>query len=222
MATRDHEIPPGALARFAAGKARPAERRKVTLHLLAGCPVCQERLRAGRFPTGAQPPPGAYDAAFAATAEEVARTLPKARRPTALLHDLDSVPPQHRELRVRNQPRFASLPLVEALVERSHALRYEDTERMLREAHLAVSVAEAIRPTSTPALVHDARALAWGQLATAHRVRSELSEARRGFRRAFGELERGSGDLALRARLCSQMATLCYNTWDLGKATALL
>ncbi|MGH2627337.1 MAG: hypothetical protein ACRDHY_11880, partial [Anaerolineales bacterium] len=71
MATREHEIPPGALDRFAVGKARPAERRLITLHLLAGCPVCQERLRTAGFPAGIQLPKGAYDAAFAAAAAEV-------------------------------------------------------------------------------------------------------------------------------------------------------
>ncbi|MGH9361917.1 MAG: hypothetical protein ACRD2T_08365 [Thermoanaerobaculia bacterium] len=114
------------------------------------------------------------------------------------------------------------MPLVATLVERSHALRYQDPEGMLREAHLAVSVAEAIRPTSAPALVHDARALAWGHLANAHRLRSELPEARKAFGKAFSELERGSGDPALRARLSRLLATFCYKTWELGKATALL
>jgi tetratricopeptide (TPR) repeat protein len=132
------------------------------------------------------------------------------------------MPAQQRELRVRNQPRFASLPLVEALVERSHALRYQDLDGMLREAKLAVAVAEAIEPSASPALVHDARALARGQLASSHRVRSELPAARWAFSKAFCELERGSGDSALRARLCGQMAALCYETRDFAKATTLL
>ncbi|MGH9362317.1 MAG: hypothetical protein ACRD2T_10410, partial [Thermoanaerobaculia bacterium] len=152
----------------------------------------------------------------------VEHELSRAQPPTALLRELDSLPAEHRELRARNQPRFASLPLVEALVERSHALRYQDPEGMLREARLAVVVAEAIRPASTPSLVHDARVLAWAQLATAHRVRGELPQARTGFRRAFEHREQGSGDPRLRARLCSQMATLCYETREFGKAMALL
>lgn len=184
--------------------------------------MCRERLRAAGFPVQPEPAPGSYDVAFATAAEAVAKVLPRALPPAALLRDLDRLPAQHRELRVRNQPRFASLPLVEALVERSHALRYQDLDGMLREARLALAVAEAIPPGATPALVHDARALAWGQLASCQRVRSEVSEARGAFSKAFSELGQGSGDPALRARLCEQMAALCYNTWDLGKATALL
>lgn len=222
MATRDHEISPGALDRFAAGRARPAERRLITLHLLRNCPVCQERLRATAFSTKPEPPSEGYDGAFTATAEAVAQALSQVRRPSALLTELDCVPPERRELKVRNQPRFASLPLVEALVERSHALRYQDLDGMLREARLAVAVAEAIRRASVPALVRDARALAWAQLASAHRLRNELPEAREAFSKAFSELEQGSGDPGLRARLCGQMATLCYKTRDFAKATALL
>lgn len=221
MGFREHEIPPGALDRFAVGRARPAERQKIALHLLAGCPICRERLRPVAFPERSDPPEGAYDAVFAAVGETVKQALPRAR-PSALLHELDEVAPERRELKVRNQPRFASVPLVEALVERSHGLRYRELDGMLREAQLAVATAEAIPLSGTPALVHDARALAWSQLATSHRLRSEMPEARRAFATAFSELERGSGDPGLRARLCGQMATLCYKTRDFGKATALL
>ncbi|HVF58574.1 MAG TPA: tetratricopeptide repeat protein [Thermoanaerobaculia bacterium] len=222
MATRDHEISPGALDRFAAGRARPAERRKIALHLFAGCPVCQQRLRAAGFPAAPAPTPEAYDAAFAAAAEEVARELPRTQPPTALLTELDGVPPERRELKVRNQPRFASLPLVEALVEQSHALRYQDPEGMFRQARLAVAVAESITHHAPPRLVHDARALAWGHVGNAHRVRSEFPEARSAFGKAFADLELGSGDPALRARLSRCLASLCYEVRDFGKATALL
>jgi tetratricopeptide (TPR) repeat protein len=218
----EHDIPAGALDRFAAGRARPGEGRRILTHLLAGCSICRERLHPAGFPTGQPAPAGAYDAALAAAEQTALGAIPQVR--PAALRELEDVAPERRELKLRNQPRYASVPLVEALVERSHELRYQDSERMLREARLAVALAEALK-TRTQAeseIVSDARARAWGQLGNAHRVRSEIPEARSAFKKAFRYLERGSGDLALRALLCRRLAALRVLTRNLKEAMRLL
>jgi tetratricopeptide (TPR) repeat protein len=219
----EHEVPAGALDRFVAGRASQSERLLITRHLLRGCPSCCAHLRAVGFPAEAQPPPGAYDAALAEAEDAAARAVPKAP-PAALLQELDRLPPEHREIRVRNQARFASLQLVEALVERSHSVRYQDPEQMLRDARLAVAAAEALR-ADTPmarAALCDARARAWGQLANAHRVRNEFARAQSAFEKAFCWLREGSGDGALHALLSRQLASLHLETRQFKTALRLL
>lgn len=219
----EHEILAGALDRFVAGRASQSERLLITRHLLGGCPSCCTHLRAAGFPSGAQPPPGAYDAAFAAAEEAATCAIPKAP-PAALLQELDRLPTEQQEMRVRNQARFASLPLVEALVERSHSVRYKDPEQMIRDASLAVAAAEALRadtPMAHEALC-DGRARAWGQLGNAHRVRNEFAAAQSKFEKAFCWLKEGSGDWALHTLLSRQLASLYLETREFKAALRLL
>ncbi len=205
------------------GEASDAERRQIARHLLGGCPACCAHLRAVGFPQGVQPPPDAYDAALAAAAKSAAAAMPR-EHPGTLLRELDRLPAEQREIRVRNQARFASPQLVEALVERSHSVRYRDPEQMLCDARLAVAAAEALRagtPLAREALC-DTRARAWAQLANAHRVRSEPARARDAFETAFRWLKEGSGDKVLHALLCRQLASLQLETREFTAAFRLL
>jgi tetratricopeptide (TPR) repeat protein len=146
------------------------------------------------------------------------------KRPDELLRELDRLPAEQREIRVRNQARFASPQLVEALVERSHAVRYRDPEQMLRDARLAVAAAEALRastPIACEALA-DTHARAWGQLGNAHRVRNEPAMAQCAFEKAFCWLKEGAGDEALHALLCRQLASLHLEIREFTTALRLL
>ncbi len=229
MASDDqHEVPPGALGRFAAGRASEAELRLIGRHLLARCPVCRAGLRARSWSLGhaKERAPGAYDAVFARCLRRTTETAERTRRRAGvarLLKALDAVPPHERELKARNVRLFASLDLSAALVERSHAARYQDPDAMLRDARLAVATAEAaaVRRAAEEEVLHDACARAWGQLANAYRVRGSLLEAERGFSLAFEHLKTGSGAHELRGWLCRHFAALRRFQQDFPGAAAL-
>jgi tetratricopeptide (TPR) repeat protein len=157
-----------------------------------------------------EPCPSADDRPSAA-AEAVAGTESQRHSEQVLLADLDGMPPEEREFRVRNQRRFASKELAAALVERSHQARWRDAGAMLADARLAVAASEAAAATGREEEVKslaDCQARAWGQLANAHRVRGSLLEAEHAFAVTFRHLDEGTGDLGLRALLYQLLASL--------------
>ncbi len=209
-----HPLTPDLLERLASRLASPEERQAVARHLLAGCESCRTLLRLNVWGfTGEreQAPEGAFDAALARAArdaiEEAERRSPNVLR---LLSELDALPPERRELKVRNARPFASLPLVSALVERSHAARYSDTAQMVLDARLAVAAAEAagLREGGQNELVSDHLARAWGQLGNALRVRSEVPKAEEAFARSLRHLDEGTGDPGLRAGVYEHLSSL--------------
>lgn len=98
---------------------------------------------------------------------------------------------------------------VETLRDDSFAAVLEDPRRAVALARESVAAAEAIDdgPESAP-LRADLRALARGQLGNALRVASDLRAAEEAFETAFEEADRGTGDLLVRARLLSLVASL--------------
>ena len=225
---REHSIPADVLARFAAGLASPEESRLVARHLFAGCAICIQTLSLAAFParSGEGPPPaGAYDQAFAAVDRDVAAELKRRHLPAQkLLAELDRLPTERQELKVRNGTRYASLELSAAYVERSNEVRYRNPAEMLRFARVAVAAAEAasrvgLEPRS---LVNDALAHAWGQVANAHRVRSEVPEAGRAFVRGEEFLRAGTGEATLRAWFLEKKASYYRQRRDFRAAMELL
>ncbi len=204
-----------ALARFAGGEAKAAERRRIIRHLLAGCGPCRTWLREhvwGPEVHGVEPPGDGYDGAFAA-AEAAAREEAGRRRMEVqkLLSEIDGFPPDERELKVRNLRRFGSTALAAALIERSDAARWNDPEAMLADARLAVAAAEAaagVAGLDEAREMHDCQARAWGQLANALRLRAALLESEDAFAVALHHLDEGTGQAALRGLLYRHLAAL--------------
>ncbi len=235
---KGHEPSLAIVRRFAAKQATPAERAAVLDHLLAGCAVCQRRLRlagwhgpdreAALSPgRKAAPglPAGAYDEAFAAADRAAQVALERKHIPAQqLLAELDRLPAEQQELRVRNLRRYASPTLAAAYIERSHAARYGDHEELLRCARLAVAAAEAATPPDAGgrSLLADCRAQAWGQLANAHRIRGHMLDAEREFATALRLADEGTGDLALRAWLYKRLSSLRMFQRDYAAAAAAL
>jgi tetratricopeptide (TPR) repeat protein len=208
-----HEVPPGALGRFAAGRASATEQRLIGRHLLARCPVCRAGLRARSWSLGhaRERAPGAYDAVFARCLRRTTETAEREHRRAVvarLLKALDAVALHEREMKARNVRRFASLDLSAALVERSHAARYRDPDTMLRDGRLAVATAEAAaaRRVAEEEVLRDSCARAWAALGNAHRVMGKLREANQAFDTAFKNLEAGTGNANTRGLLCRQLA----------------
>jgi tetratricopeptide (TPR) repeat protein len=233
-----HEISSEVLARFAGKQATSAEGQMVLAHLLRGCEICRHHLRLSGWHSKARemeafvgnqvpagPPAGAYDEAFAAAERAAAAALQKKHFPAQqLLAELDRLPPEEQELRVRNLRRYGSPELAVVFIERSHAKRYSDHEGMMRNARLAVAVAEAATPADGggSAPLNDCRAKAWAQLGNAHRIRSEILEAERAFGRALRLIDAGSGDPGVRAFVLNLLSTLRSFRRDYQGAAALL
>ncbi len=211
-ADHPHHISPEALRRFATKDSDEREARRIMRHLLGGCDACRDALRALGGYNGLRHGhvgDAGYDAAFAKASAAVEDALARLNA-SPLLAQLDAIPAEQRELKVRNLRRFASPPLSRLLVERSEAARFTDTRKMLLDARLAVAAAEAAaaRRGLSEELVNDALARAWGALANAYRLRSELPAAEHAFAAAFRYLDQGSGDQRLRAWLCRHLASL--------------
>jgi tetratricopeptide (TPR) repeat protein len=233
-----HEPSAAVLARFATEDATAEERAAVLAHLLAGCPVCRRALRLGGWHSPARelelsgadgalaaPPAGAYDAAFAAAAGAAHREFARQQlQAQPLLAEVDRLPHEEQELRVRNVRRYASPALSAAYVERSHAVRFSDHAELVRFARLAVAAAEAAAalPPKGKRALEDCRARAWAQLGNAHRIRAEIPEAGKAFAKARRYLAQGTGDPELRALVLHQLASLYRYQRDFSAAVAAL
>jgi len=210
------------------------EGRWVVRHLLAECAFCRERLHGmgwkGRRlerllnlrpelddSLSELPYIGesfSYDAAFAAAERALddyfAPSRPAERSPEDLLAELATLDMEEQIRRVSCESRFASPEFVRYLVERSHAMRYEDGQGMLDQAKLAHLAAEActVEIIGSERRLADVRARGWGQFANALRVRGRMAEAEDAFATAQRYCETGTGDPPLRARLLEQLSSL--------------
>jgi len=102
-----------------------------------------------------------------------------------------------------------TLGVLEVLLQRSYAMRYNDPREMVLLARRAVELALGLDPADFGARrVVDQQVRAWGELANAYRVAEDLWEAERSFANAFKLLERGTGDRLLKARLFDLHASL--------------
>ena len=216
MSDSEHEVSRQAALRFARGGATAEEKRQIVRHLLADCMTCKETVRSFLAP------PSSYAESFSRVQATVDKELGQ-RKARRLLAEIDAFPFEQRELVVRNSRRFAVPELVQALVERSHAVRFREPAAMWCDARLAVVAADAATTAGIAAepLLHDERARAWAALANAHRLRSEIPEADRAFATAFAHQEAGSGDPAVRALLCRLFCSLALFRRDFTQAVTL-
>ncbi|HEV7518366.1 MAG TPA: hypothetical protein VGR07_18875 [Thermoanaerobaculia bacterium] len=235
MAT-DHPVRAD-LEAFLRGDAQPIDavvKSRVVRHLLADCPTCHTTLNAMgwdgtrldrllQLPGGepeewmsaASDTPGYdYGQAFAKTEQALAHFLapdrPLELSPETLLAELAPLSMSEQVRRIQNEEPFASPQMVKWLIERSHAARYEDPERMLYLAHLAQIAADActVAAVGNEPRMADLRSRAWGHYGNSLRVSARLQEAEEALATARHHCEAGTGDPPLRARLFEQMASL--------------
>ncbi len=214
----------------------PEERlRAAVLHLLRGCPECRAaafehaRAMAAPFPREAQIPPEtdkAYDAA-------IRRSIQAARR---YLEQEEKLPGRIEEARALldakdmdgfiRAPRWLyGLPFVEALLERSWAVRHDDPQKMVLYALFASLEADQLdRKKLGEQRVEDIRCRALVELANAHRVADDLRQAEVALGEAAEAFQKGSKDDRLKARLLEVQASLygdersfdlCFQSLDL-------
>ena len=154
-----------------------------------------------------------YTAVFGRVAarlgEHLKRALRESREAPDLLAELLLLPREQRFERVRSEPRFRILLLCDRLEEASRATWTEDPAAAAELAELAVEVAEGLDGRIYgPALVEDARALAWGYLGNARRVAGDLIRAEEALDRAERLYCRFELDVLTQARLLVFRASL--------------
>ncbi|HYO13507.1 MAG TPA: hypothetical protein VE685_09965 [Thermoanaerobaculia bacterium] len=193
----------------------PAGRnRAVIAHLLRGCGVCNGLLapyfpflfdgqgRRGALPAHPEIYDEAVDRAFAAVQRAGAALPPRRRTPEEIKRNalellaaggLDALGDAPLDIQ--------GVPLCEALLEQSWALRHQSPPEMAQLAQAVVLVADRLNdPGLDPEKVIHLRCRAWTELGNARRVNDELDRAAEALSRAAELVRAGCGDELLTAR----------------------
>jgi tetratricopeptide (TPR) repeat protein len=209
---------------------RNVERNALAVrHLLADCEVCRAKVQslpgAGsllarmfdlQLPDSSPAKPATrynYDWAFARAERTLAQTLahgmPSERLPERLA-ELDRLPEGEQIRRVGAGGRFSDPDLIECLLDRSHAARYQSPRRTLHLALLARLAATActVEKAGSKKALADLQAQAWGGFANARRICGNLLGAEDAFVTAFQKCAAGSGEPRIRGSLLSKLAAL--------------
>jgi tetratricopeptide (TPR) repeat protein len=185
------------LREFAEGRLGRERARSVVAHFLRGCQRCRDEasrlnfMRLGRVhDDGGRE--ADYDQVFA-RAQELALALVAKR--AAAARPEPPKPPDRSE--------------VEALLESSWNLRYENVDEMLRLAHDAVHLAESLpRQGEEARTTADLQCWAWAHLGNSLRIAGRHAEAESALERAACLLDEGTGSTELKARLYDFRASL--------------
>jgi tetratricopeptide (TPR) repeat protein len=228
----------GEIEDFLAGRLEASNRRRVILHLLGGCSRCQSRWKSlaepllGEEPWVAAEPVAeeSYDEALSRVGAAAKSFLPRWRKESAKLQRalslLEQFPKgfEDASFPARQAQALHGWPLCEALLRKSHEVRFSDPKRMLELAEDAAGVAKHARAEKYPwpGLLADLRARAFAEMGNAYRINDRLSEADAAFERARDYLDEGTGDLFLRAHVLDLEASFRRAQRRLEDAIALL
>lgn len=220
------------------GKRDPEVQRRVVRHLLSGCSSCGQRLDAltaasqprflrdlERQRSKAPDPTDDYDIVFAHTQEALLHFLsdggPVEEPPASLLAELADFSRDEQAL-IRPARRALAL-LVKWLVSRSHAVRFDDPEKMLQWALMARLAAESCTPAEagSGARLADLRAKAWAQYGIALKVKGCLHAAEDALTAAQGFLQAGTGNPSLQPWILGRTASLYLDKGNPADASEL-
>jgi tetratricopeptide (TPR) repeat protein len=214
---------------FLTGGLSATAAKVVVMHLLEGCPPCQEalnRLSGTLFLSeeDSEISPEldtAYDfaisAAYAGALEKTAemRRLQEARSPRSI--------PGAEGLPLPGDPQFCTVETCDALLDRSYTVQLSDPEAALRLADLAALAADGLDAEHYgSAEVADMQARAWAEVANAHRITGDLAKADRVMARALDCRARGTGAPRLLARLSALSGALACAQRRFDEAFRLL
>jgi tetratricopeptide (TPR) repeat protein len=171
------------------------------------------------WPSEAPAAPEAYDEPIRRAVEQTRRVREQRmqeRRNAGRLWDLlESHPPAHRRMLVRNDRRFQTWGLYDCLIERYHVLLERELAAAAESAELALAVAQSLAPAIYgEERVRDFEAGALILLAQARRIGGDLEGAGTALEQAGAVLKLGTGDLLEKAELESARAALLR---DLGR-----
>jgi tetratricopeptide (TPR) repeat protein len=189
-----------------------ARNTRMVRHLLAGCTPCQENLS-----TAVSNRAGGYDygEAFAGAQRSLSAFLAKgqapAESPQVLMAELAAMPAEV-QIQVAGGSRYSHPVFIRHLIDASQGLRYQDPAGMLHLSELARVSAESCRleAVGSEKRLSDLRGQAWRQHGNALRIQGRLPESEEAFATAQRYLDAGTRDPLLRARLCTQAASLRY------------
>lgn len=196
-------------------------------HLEAGCLVCvtraSEAVRASSslgaavrawaralYQGNDEAVVGALAGAIAGEVAAWARAIAYEERVApALLEELLALPSPARRSSIRERGQFRTLGFARHLTRAAREEVFTDVDRAVELGELAVEAAELLAGAGyTPGQAADALSLAWGALANAHRVSTDLPQADRAMRQAWIALREGSGDPLVAAELLSLEGSL--------------
>lgn len=197
----------------------------VVRHLLAGCSICCESLRAlgwsgqrlDRFvalaSTETEGPGYDYGSAFAVAERRLAAFFapesPLEMPVERLLEELFQLS-QQEQIQRAGDLCFAHPEVVRNLIDRGYAVRYEDPARMHHLVHLGRIAAEACTPgaAGSPERLEDLKAKAWENFGNSLRIQGRLPEAEEALTTAQLHCDNGTRDPLLRAHLIEHRASL--------------
>lgn len=202
----DHPTPEE-ISAFVRGEFDPKRASILVRHVIRGCPICCAK---AATMTGFGQPPALdeYDAAIDGAFQSVRRLVRardrethKARRIATLIKE--------KGLESLGTLKKSEPALVEALLERSWALRHENPAQMTELARLATLAA---RDLDAVALgldrVSDLKCRAHAELGNALRVSELFEEAQDAFHRSYNHYTQGSQNPLLLARLLDFLSSL--------------
>jgi len=217
----------------ASRSSHPATKAQVLRHLLSGCAVCQEHLDAMGWSRqriarllqpavevsrGSMPAAAAsydYSGAFGAAEKAVSAFLAPEQVSTEIpvqqiLAELEALEEGARIGTVKSGGIYTSPPVIRALIERSHSLRYRNADEMLRLAQLARLAVEGCSASAAgnELKLADLRARAWGQYGTALRICGQPRAAEVALAASLEHRRQGTGDPALHAWLLERTSSL--------------
>jgi tetratricopeptide (TPR) repeat protein len=203
-------VSPADVASLVHGTLSVQEKQRLLARFLCQCPRCRRVLarHAGgdlSGDTGAQE----YHVAVDRALSRLSRPSGLRQAATDALASLLAVNPNSSRLSTSELSVLEGLPRLQALLETSRALRFEDPQAMLRFAKLARYTADRLRMRdfgNQP--VADLRALAWAELANAYRVCNELGRSDHAMNRAVYWCCRGSKTGLLMARVADLLADI--------------
>ena len=202
---------PAELAAFLEENLSPERFREVVQHLVQGCHACSQflfplyddvEIIPGDAPVTSE---DEYDEAITRAFEAVRAHARHLRMETEMARKI--IPLLEAEggqegLTASQEIPFRGLGALQALLERSWAVRHESPREMVALARRAVDVAQHLDPKRyTPELLAEYESRAWGELGNALRVSDDLDEAERAFGIAFDLYLLGTGNPFFKAHL---------------------
>lgn len=220
------------------GRLPAVETQAVLQHLVPGCEVCRRTtatfwdLHAAAEPLAPAAPGEDVGMAYDRVIDRVFRQIQRkdvilqreAAQARDALEDLAQHPFPHQLLLVGNSARFRTRSLCELFLERCHEAGFQEPQRAIDLAHLAVAVAHQLPADDTPGeIVHGIQARAWAQLGNALRISGDHAAAEQAFE-AAEELLAADPRIVLldRARVLDQLASLRRDQGRYGEAFRLL
>jgi tetratricopeptide (TPR) repeat protein len=184
--------------------------RTVILHLLRGCEACMQVLLpyvpARLLPKDREVPPpfhpDDYDAPIDRAFALLGVRSSSDRTPKAIKRESVHLLTAGGLVALADAPpELSGIPLFEAFLERSWALRHEDPGQMVQLAHAATLQASHLKASEIGAKkAADLRCRAWTELANAYRVADDLDRADEALSQAINYYLRGTLDDLLGAR----------------------